>query len=262
MKVFYCVLEPHDFLFFSSYDQSKLGITETRIHDIALTYAMNYKGRALDTEKIPKYEEDLANMNIYVTPARLISKIDPETVEMTYNAVDDASISTESIKEWTKRDQTFNIPSSGSYIKLAPNSFPISSRYAKNKFEFYAFTMDNNKPRSVIRIGKKGCIARIISKELSYEVRTATKDNPIVPTHLINPLAIDTSKVELQKFHAIRIPPCSLIDHAQISGEFMYAKEKDISHYIVNHNLSKLGANTIVPSGITDTKQSMLGMWC
>ncbi len=207
MKLFRCRLTLHDFLFFSSYEANKLVRTEKVIHNYALTYALNNISRVLNKESIPRYDEDLRNQSVYTTPARLI--IEKGMVTHTYNALNERTMATD----------TGNVvyPDHGKYIKLLPLS----------EFEFFAFSINDEKIRRVVKVGKKDSVAIITSEELGWKFidqREKRRCAHIVsPTEL--PEYLELSINELSGFYLI--PPSYLYDNVTFTGKYILGKLKD-----------------------------------
>jgi CRISPR-associated protein Csc1 len=184
MKVYKCELIPHDFLFFVSRDLAKIGVMEHVIHNTALNYAINHTSRIVSFSSSPNYDRDIPKFSIRVTPAVPVNRL-PE-IAFSYNAINDLDLSTET---------TGNYPTVGKYYKInlgATMYMKGKEQFLFSSFRFFAFSFDGISPRRVIRLGKKENHCIIHSEELSeIKIKQATKENPIKPSHLINPLEFD-----------------------------------------------------------------------
>jgi len=227
MKLYICRLEPHDFLFFASRDLAKIGVTEKVIHSTALNYAINQVSRIISFSSQPEYDLDLQNFSIRVTPARPLSAV-PE-IAFSYNAVNDLDMSTEA---------TGNYPTVGKYHKIDLGIIQMlrgRKNFEFSSFEFFAFSFDDLPPRRIIRLGKKDSYCIVKSEELNYiKLRKAKEENPIEPSHLINPLEFEGKFADRFPISLLSIPPHLLILNCRVSdGQYIDAKDKENKHYAI-----------------------------
>ena len=129
IRLFFAILETHDFLWFASYDVSNISSTEAVVHNYALSYALSRFERGIVFEQVPTYEEDLARMPLYATPADLQLRDNPFAgkVKQTWNALDTRTQNTQD-PEYGDR----NTPMWGQRVVIAPMT----------RFNFYVFTFD------------------------------------------------------------------------------------------------------------------------
>lgn len=216
IRLFHAILEAHDFLWFSSYDVSTISSTEVVVHNYALTYALSRFERGVVAKQTPTYEEDLAQMPFYATPADLLLRDNPFAgkIKQTWNALDTRTQQTQD-PDFKKR----NTPMIGKRVVIAPMT----------RFSFYLFTFKRQYPPSTIRLGKKRVPCRVHYTEIPtplahYQSRT------FAPTHLVNPLDVQGS---VETFNPISIPPHLLLRHARLCDDYAVSyKQKRVYHTI------------------------------
>ena len=216
IRLFYAVLEAHDFLWFSSYDVSTVSSTEAVVHNYALSYALSRFERGVVLAQKPSYEEDLAQMPFYATPADLLLRGNPFAgkVKQTWNALDTRTQQTQD-PDFKKR----NTPMIGTRIVIAPMT----------KFFFYVFTLNGERPPGAIRLGKKRAPCRVHYDEITKAV-ARYNDRTFTPSHLINPLDV---RGDVEIFNPINIPPHLLLRNARLRNDHVVThREKHAYHTI------------------------------
>ena len=214
--LFYAVLEAHDFLWFASYDVSAISSTEMVVHNYALSYALSRFERGIVFEQSPTYEQDLAQMPLYATPAGMLLRDNPFAgkVKQTWNAVDVRTQGTQD-PDYIKR----NTPKMGKRVVIAPLT----------RFTFYVFTFDGQQPPGAIRLGKKRAPCRVRYEEIP-EPTVRRQTRTFAPSHLVNPLDV---RGKVEAFNPINIPPHLLLYNARISDDYVVRhKERGIYHNV------------------------------
>jgi len=216
-RLFYGVLETHDFLWFASYDVSGLSATEVVIHNYALTYALSRFERGLVFEPWPTYQADLAQMPLYTTPADLLVQNNPFAgkIKLTWNALDTRTQKTE-----TPGFRDKNSPKFGRRMVVAPMT----------RFGFYVFVFDGSQPPGAIRLGKKRSPCRVRYMEIPDPVALLSKET-FTPSHLVNPLDV-TGKVVT--FGMVNIPPHLLLRNAHLREDYIVKYKDGRTHHIIH----------------------------
>jgi len=222
VRLFYAILEAHDFLWFASYDVSGLSSTEVVVHNYALSYALSRFERGIVFEQTPTYETDLAQMPLYTTPADLLVVNNPFAgkLKLTWNALDTRTQRTED-PDFRKR----NTPMMGRRVVVAPMT----------RFSLYVFTFDGNQPPGAIRLGKKRSPCRVRYSEIPEPAARRMTDT-FVPSHLINPLDVSGT---VEAFYAVGIPPHLLLRHTRLQDD-----------YVVRHQEGRMNHTVHVPSRV------------
>lgn len=213
VRLFYAVLEAHDFLWFASYDVSGISSTEIVVHNYALCYALSRFERGVLFEQVPTYETDLAQMPLYATPAEALFMNNPfiGKVKLTWNALDTRTQRTQD-PSFIKR----NTPMIGRRVMIAPLT----------RFFFYVFTFDGIQPPGTIRLGKKRSPCRVQYDEIPKPI-AFRQDDTFIPSHLINPLDVN-GKVEA--YNVISIPPHLLLRNARMRDDYVISTKKHKVH--------------------------------
>lgn len=227
MKLYKCVLEPHDFLFFASRDLAKIGVTEKIIHSTALNYAINNTSRVISSSSQPDYGRDIEKFQIRVTPARPVNMV-PE-IGFSYNAVNDLDISTDAVG---------NYPTVGKYYKINLGTVcMIQGRqiFEPTRFEFFALSFDEMPPRRVMRVGKKDNYCIIKAEELQgIIIKEATEEYPVEPTHPINPLEFEGVFEDRFPISLLSLPPHLLVLNCRVKGgRYIEARDKKNKVYVI-----------------------------
>jgi len=212
-EVYDATLALQDFLWFSSYDALGTSSTEAVIHNYALAYALNRFERAIAWDTLPRYEEDLAGMQYYCTPARAKEVI---RIGITYNAVDERSQRTDS-------EQTINTPMLGQRRVIVP-FLRRGARAEPVEFSFYLFAPRDTVPPRVIRLGKKRAPVRLEYRLLTDGRLVQRADTP---THLVNPLDVVG---RIRTFWPISVPPSLVLDNATIEDDWFFVAGRDVVH--------------------------------
>jgi CRISPR-associated protein Csc1 len=212
-QVYAVTLAPQDFLWFSSYDALGISSTEAVIHNFALAYALNRFERAIAWDTLPRYEEDLAEMQYYCTPARAREVV---RIGITYNAVDERSQRTDS-------EQTINTPMLGQrrvivpFLRRGPRAEPV-------EFSFYLFAPRGAVLPRLIQLDKKRAPVRLDYRLLAGGRLVRRTDTP---THLVNPLDVRST---VRAFWPISVPPNLVLDSATIEDDWFFIAGRDIVH--------------------------------
>lgn len=212
-EVYGAALVLQDFLWFSSYDALGISSTEAVIHNYALAYALNRFERTIAWDTVPHYDEDLAKMPFYCTPARAKEVV---RIRITYNAVDERT-------QRTDCEQTINTPMLGQRRVIAP-FLGRGSQAEPVAFSFYLFTPRGSVPPRLIRLGKKRAPA-CLSYRLLTNGRLVRRTD--TPTHLVNPLDVAG---RIRSCWPISVPPNLVLDSATIEDDWFFVAGRDIVH--------------------------------
>jgi CRISPR-associated protein Csc1 len=206
VRVFAGRLYNHDYLWFSSTEISKVSVTLPVLHNYALSYALSHFERGVSIGSVPQYATDLAAMPLYATPAEALSA---ERTVITFNAIDSVTLRTD-VKP------NVNTPDLGKRIYLDPIYEQRSVQSPVRGYQVYVFSFDQRAPRSVTRLGKKGCPVRMRWTELQRPIARLL-DDPQRPTHPVNPLDVSG---QLLRYEPIAIPPHLLVREAEIAHDW------------------------------------------
>jgi len=210
IRIFYCRLYNHDYLWFSSYEVSKVSSTYPVIHNYALSYSLSDFSYGIYRGSTPRYEKDISGFPLYATPA---FREECEKSRFTYNAVNSLTLRTDDAP------RGINSPGIGWRVYLNP-AWGENVR-SKNSFNCYVFTFDGSVPRGVARLGKKGAAIRVVCEEITNP-QAVFSNKAIRPTHPVNPLDI-TGKVD--KYDPVIIPPHMLFRTAEIEDDWFCVKK-------------------------------------
>lgn len=215
IRLFYCRLYNHDYLWFSSYEISKVSSTYPVIHNYALSYSLTDFSYGVYKGSTPRYEEDLSGFSLYATPAY---REEFEKTRFTYNAVNSLTLRTD--------DAPRGINSPGIGWRVYLNPVWETKGNLKCSFNCYVFTFDGSLPRGVSRLGKKGTAMRIIWEEIENP-QAVFVNGSVRPTHPVNPLDI-AGKVS--KYDPIIIPPHMIFRVADIHEDWFCIKRDHRVH--------------------------------
>lgn len=201
----------HDYLWFSSFEISKTATTLPFIHNYALSYALSGYSYGVYQGNSPRYNEDIARMQAYVTPAKPLEAM--ARTRFTQNAVNSRTLRTDDAPKGR------NSPSLGWRLVINPI---WKKENSLSGFSFYLFGRDGFRPPGVVRLGKKGCPIRLEWEEISPAVAILT-DAVIRPTHAINPLDI---RGNIVSYEPVAIPPHLIFLEAEVSNDwFVFSGE-------------------------------------
>lgn len=197
----------HDYLWFSSTEIAEVSSTWPVIHNYALSYSLSQYSHGIYIGNIPRYEEDLASMPAYATPA----VCDTVTrTKITLNAVDDLTLKTDA-------GGKINTPKRGWRVVMDPYFEPLRpEKRAEGGYHFFCFVFGKYHPPAVARLGKKGCPVRIYWRKIESP-RALFYGDPVVPGHPVNPLDISG---EVVSYEPIILPPHMLFRRAEIRGDW------------------------------------------
>ena len=207
VRLFCGRLYNHDYLWFSANEISGVSMALPVIHNYALCYAFWNRFYAAYLGSTPNYQEDLANMSLYATPA---DSVEAERTRITYNAMDDRTMRTDTGPD-------VNTPKLGSRVYLNSIYEDRSLSNPSQGYIFYAFTRNEFSPPGVARLGKKRCPVRIRWDELVRPL--ARLEELAKPTHLLNPLDIGPDAI-IDRYEPIIIPPHLLLRNAIVANDW------------------------------------------
>jgi CRISPR-associated protein Csc1 len=213
LRLFAGRLYNHDYLWFSSIEISKTASTVPLIHNYALTYAIT--GFSSSAYRVaPQYAQDLARMSAYATPARGHAHV--TYTRLTQNAINSRTLRTDDAPRGS------NSPALGWRLVIDPVWRGGLNSDSAEGFRFYLFAQSSFRLPVVVRLGKKGCPVRLEWEEINPAV-ALLKDEPVRPTHAINPLDVEG---EIQTYYPVAIPPHLVLQFADIAQDwFVFSGE-------------------------------------
>jgi CRISPR type I-D-associated protein Csc1 len=230
LRLYSARLYNHDYLWFSSFEISKTAGTAPAIHSYALSYAISNYSYGVYFGGGPKYEEDLAAMPAYATPAHPVGET--SLTRFTQNAINSVTLRTDD------KPTGINSPSLGWRMVLDPVWRTVTGDRDPAGFRCYVFARRDYRPPSVLRLGKKGCPVRLDLEEILSPIAIRTT-SVVRPTHAINPLDVEG---EIRAYQPIPIPPFLILRIADIQNDWFVFS----------------GAHTVhVPSRFTDSGRAL-----
>jgi len=208
----------HDYLWFSSFEISKTAATAPLIHNYALSYAVSGYSYGVYVGNTPRYDEDLASMPAYATPARPLGPV--SRTRFTQNAVNSRSLRTDDAPRGS------NSPSLGWRLVLDPVWRTNGVPGASPGFLFYLFAKNEFRPPCVVRLGKKGCPIRFDWQEISPAVAVFAT-HAVRPTHAVNPL---DAQGEIVSYDPVAIPPHLIFRFAEIRKDWFVFSGEHVIH--------------------------------
>ncbi|MGH9823958.1 MAG: type I-D CRISPR-associated protein Cas5/Csc1 [Blastocatellia bacterium] len=215
LKLYAGVMHNHDYLWFSSFEISKTAATLPIIHNYALSYAISGYSYGIYRGSTPAYLNDLANLPAYATPARPYGPV--KRTRFTQNAINSRTLRTDDAPKGS------NSPALGWRLVLDPVWYNES---AATGFSLYLVVRSGFKPPSVVRLGKKGCPVRFQWAPITPAVAVFV-DNPVRPTHSVNPLDVAGSIV---RYDPVAIPPHLVLRAAEIERDWFVFSGKHVVH--------------------------------
>lgn len=211
MRLFVCRLYNHDYLWFSSYEISKVSTTMPILHNYALTYSFGDFSYGISKTTGPSYDRDLSLIPLYATPG--IASFWNRT-RITYNAINCRSQRTDDAP------RGINSPDIGWRNYVDP-VYPSDERSMQDLgFACYLFTFKQQQPKGVTRLGKKGAAMRVHWEEISNPI-AVFRDEFVSPTHPVNPLDVGG---EIGSFEPVTMPPHLLLRKAEVRSDwFVFA---------------------------------------
>jgi len=212
IRLFACRLFNHDYLWFSSHEISKQSTTLPVIHNYALCYSLGGVSHGVSWDSTPRYEADLARLQLYATPAMATSW---SRTRITYNAVNSRTLRTDDAPRGV------NSPDLGWRNYIDP-VYPTNRREEESLgFACYVFTFDGSVPKGVVRLGKKGAAVRVRCEEILNPV-AVFRNEAVRPSHPLNPLDVQG---EIGAFDPVYIPPHLLLRLAEVRDDwFVFAR--------------------------------------
>jgi len=208
IRLFACRMFNHDYLWFSSFEISKLSATLPAIHNYALCYSLSDFSYGVYLGSKPNYVEDLKQFPLYATPG--ICETASRT-RITYNAVDSRALLTER----PDRLRGINTPDMGRRVYLSPQWEENGTRNERG-FLCYVFTFNGSVPKGLTRLGKKGTAFRIRWEEIENPL-AIFKEEATRPTHPVNPLDVSG---QVTAYDPIMLPPHMLFRTAEIAEDW------------------------------------------
>jgi len=208
----------HDYLWFSSFEISKLAATLPLIHNYALSYALSGYSYGVYFGNTPRYTEDLNAMQAYATPARPQGTV--ARTRFTQNAVNSCTLRTDDAPRGS------NSPALGWRLVLDPVWRTGVGTGDLPGFSFYLFARASFNPPAVARLGKKGCPIRLEWDEIT-PARAILTDKSVRPTHAINPLDVQG---EILSYEPMSIPPHLIFRIAEIRNDWFVFLGEHIVH--------------------------------
>jgi CRISPR-associated protein Csc1 len=208
----------HDYLWFSSFEISKTAGTAPAIHNYALSYAISNYSYGIFFTGGPKYEEDLASMPAFATPARPVGK--PASTRFTQNAINSLTLRTDDAP------RGINSPALGYRLVLDPVWRVVDGERDPSGFSFYVFAKAGYLLPSVVRLGKKGCPVRMDFNEIKDPIAVRTQ-TVVQPTHAVNPLDVQG---DIKAYQPIPMPPHLILKVADIQNDWFVFSGSHVVH--------------------------------
>ncbi len=212
VRAFDVILRLDDYLWFSSHEWGNNNETTALVHNYALSFALSGGDRILAFGGTPDYEGDLATLDVYCSPARLLAdqSIRQLRAVFTFNSIDGPTQRTQALRIGEK----VNDPKFGKRQVLYPGL----------RFHFVAFTRNAFDLPRVFRLGKKRSPVVI---ETIKEIRGNTFEGTEQPNHAVNPLDV-AGVVEDCIMHLM--PPHMIYEEATIAGDHFLRAGADAFH--------------------------------
>lgn len=198
----------HDYLWFSSFEISKTAGTIPAIHGYALSYAISNYSYGVYNGGGPRYEEDLAAMPAYATPAHPVGQT--SLTRFTQNAINSVTLRTDDAP------RGINSPSLGYRLVLDPVWRKVNGDRDQSGFSFYIFSRSEYRLPSVLRLGKKGCPVRLDFEEIPSPLAVRTQ-SVVRPSHSVNPLDVQG---EIVAYQPVPLPPFLILTVADIRDDW------------------------------------------
>ncbi len=211
IRLFACRLYNHDYLWFSSFEISKLSATLPVLHNYALSYSLADFSYGVYLGSKPNYTEDLKRFRLYATPGLCETS---SRSRITYNAVDSKALITDT-KKARKGLRGINTPDLGRRVYVNPQWEETAGRGRKG-FLCYVFTFDGSVPKGLTRLGKKGTAFRVRWEEIESPM-ALFKEDATRPSHPVNPLDISGNVIA---YDPIMLPPHMLFRTAEITQDW------------------------------------------
>jgi CRISPR type I-D-associated protein Csc1 len=208
----------HDYLWFSSFEISKTAGTAPAIHGYALSYAISQYSYGVYLTGGPRYEEDLAEMPAYATPARPVGA--PSSTRFTQNAINSLSLRTDDAP------RGINSPALGYRLVLDPVWRVVDGERDASGFSFYVFARADYVLPSVVRLGKKGCPVRLDFSEIKVPVAVRI-ETVVQPTHAVNPLDVHG---DITAYQPLPMPPHLILKVADIQNDWFVFSGSHVVH--------------------------------
>ncbi len=216
------VMTVHDYLFFASRDYGSVARPAPVINNYALMYAINrhtVEVRRTVSGTVPNYDTDLPLMRTYATAASLVTvpraglKKIPRTARVGDQDLPVTEGTQLTMQTWNSigellldimTQEPVNIPKVGAYHKYPPLT------------TFYFYVVGDYVP-SVVRIGKKGGQARVVTYPLDNVRLERGVFRPSCPVTIID-LPGDTV---IRHGSLLTVPPTPLLLNAELDGEYL-----------------------------------------
>lgn len=225
MKLYHCILTLHDNVFFATREMGILYETEKYLHNWALSYAL-FKGTIIphpyrlqgELAQSPDYldekrEQNLIHLNragIYVFPAKPLL--------------------------WSYQINTFKAAQVSYYgiakqfgDKGADRNYPINYGRAKelavgSQYRTYILSAETIEIPRWIRLGKWSAKVKVTSTLIPNEL-LQTAYGEYLCNHPLNLIDLPTD-TEILLYNRIVMPPVSLINQAQLQGDYWRTKKE------------------------------------
>lgn len=208
----------HDYLWFSSFEISKMAGTTPAIHSYALSYAISSYSYGVRSGGGPSYEEDLSAMSAYATPARPVGQT--SLTRFTQNAINSVTLRTDDAP------RGINTPALGFRLVLDPVWRTVPGERDPSGFGFYVFAKSEYHLPSVLRLGKKGCPVRLDAEEILSPVAVRTT-SVVRPTHAVNPLDVQG---KITAYQPVPLPPYLILKIADIQDDWFVFSDRHKVH--------------------------------
>ena len=211
------VIRLDDYLWFASHEWGNDNETAPILHGYALSFALSGRERVLAVGGVPFYEEDLANVEVYCTPARLLpgSGDRAQRAAFTFNAVEDPTQGTQALALGDK----VNDPKMGRRQVLVPGL----------RFELVAFVRKEFEVPRVFRLGKKRSPV-VVERQEAIKGKASFMEggaDGICPSHAVNPLDVAGDVIRCVPRS---IPPHMIFERAWIKKDLFLPYGRELVH--------------------------------
>lgn len=213
VRLWRVVLRLDDFLWFASHEWGSDNETAPAFHGYALSFALSGTERTLAWGGVPRYDEDLASLDVYCTPGRLMAtpRRALRTV-ITFNSVDGPTQLTQALAIGEK----VNDPKFGKRQMLVPGL----------RFELVVFTRRGFELPRVFRLGKKRSPV-VCECAIPVAGRRFHSDDDIEPSHAVSPLDVSG---QVTRCVPRSIPPHLIYERASIKNDEFVRDGKVVVH--------------------------------
>ena len=212
VRAYRLIIRLDDYVWFASHEWANDNETAPVLHGYALSFGLSRRDRVLTLGGVPTYEEDLAAMPVYCTPASLAARDSAKGTRtvLTFNSIDEPTQLTQALGIGDK----VNDPKFGRRQVLVPGL----------RFELVAFARFESRLPRVFRLGKKRSPVVV---EVSEELTGKRYRGGATPWHAVSPLDVAGRVVRCVPR---AIPPHLVFERAEIEDDYFLANDRGPVH--------------------------------